>query len=83
MSGDFPSNKDYKPEKAKKDYKTRKRIIYKGKMAPKGGFFLEVSLNIKRTRYSLVRQFNRSLTNKQFNDFAAFMREEIREKYKV
>ena len=63
------------------DYSVRKKVIWKGKMAPKGYKYLAVRVKSKLKIFDSVRLIPSDLEDKYVEELAGLMRKSLKEKY--
>ena len=82
-------NSEVREYKDPKDYTLREKVIWKGKMAPKGWFYLVMDVNCKsgdedkHGKYSKVQLMNRAVQGKAKEQVLSMMREDIHIKFGI
>tara|TARA_R110000772_G_scaffold36462_2_gene87192 strand:- start:1676 stop:1918 length:243 start_codon:yes stop_codon:yes gene_type:complete len=75
-------NRNEVEKKAPKvDYTLREKVIWKGTMAPKGWFYLVMTVKAPKVKYTKVELINRNVVGKAKEELLGLMRQSIKVKF--
>lgn len=65
------------------DYTLREKVIWKGKMAPKGWFYIVMTVKGQKAKYIKVELINRNVVGKAKEELLKLMRQHINVKFGI